>query len=111
MGQEGPTCGIVKTHTPRLVTHKQEDNYNCRGSPQEARGPSTLDFLAWGLALGRTPPERLALKPSGAYFPEGQRAVGNNRDSTLKGCTQNLTCSRTQGRSSNLKGAWIRPTC
>ena len=28
--------GIVKTLTPRWVTHKWEDNYNCRDSPQEA---------------------------------------------------------------------------
>ena len=56
------------------------------------------------------PPEYLALKASRAYFPEGQRAVGN-RDPTHKGHPQNLTHSRTQGRSSNLKGAWVRPTC
>ena len=34
-------------------------------------------------------------------------AVGN-RDSSHKECTQYLTCSETQDRSSNLKGAWIR---
>ena len=45
------------------------------------------------------PPEYLALKASRAYFPERQRAVGN-RDPTLKGHPQNLTHSRTQGRSS-----------
>ena len=28
-------------------------------------------------------------------------------DSTLNGCPQNLTHSRTQGRSSNLKGSWV----
>lgn len=32
--------GIVKTHTYGWVTHKQEDNYNCRGSLQGALGPS-----------------------------------------------------------------------
>ena len=40
-----------------------------------------------------------------AYFWETQRAVGN-RDYTLKGHTQNLSCSGTQGWSNNLKGAW-----
>ena len=49
------------------------------------------------------PPKCLALKASGAYL-EFQRAVGN-RDSTLKGHTQNLTSSKGQGRSSDLKGA------
>ena len=53
-------------------------------------------------------PEHLSLKANGAYFLENQRTVGN-RDSTLKGCIQNLTCSGTQGRSSNLKGGWVRP--
>lgn len=31
-----------------------------------------------------------------------------NRDSTPKGYTQNLTCSKTQGRSINMDGAWVR---
>ena len=56
------------------------------------------------------PPEHLSLKASRAYIQETQRTVGN-RNSTLKGCTQNLTHSETQSRSRNLKGAWIRPTC
>ena len=56
------------------------------------------------------PPKCLALKASGAYFQESQKAVGN-RDSTLKGHTQNLTHSKTQSRSSNLKGGGVRPTC
>ena len=34
-----------------------------------------------------------------------------NRDSTLKGHTQNLTCSKMHGRSSHWKGAWSKPTC
>ena len=45
------------------------------------------------------------LRLAGLIF--GQRAVGN-RNSTLKGCTQNFTHSGTQGRSSNLKGTWVR---
>ena len=43
------------------------------------------------------PLECLALKASRAYFWETYRA-GGNRDSTLKACIQNLTCSRTQGK-------------
>lgn len=38
------------------------------------------------------PPEHLALKTSRAHVWESQRAVGN-KDSPLKGCAQNLTCS------------------
>ena len=34
---------------------------------------------------------------------EGQ----GDRDSTLKGCTQNLTHSWTQGKNNNLKGVWV----
>ena len=32
-------------------------------------------------------------------------------DSTLRGCTQGLTCTRTQGKSSDPIRAWARPTC
>ena len=47
-------------------------------------------------------PGRLTLKASRAYFWESQRAVGN-RDSSLKGHTQNPTHSGTQGRSSQFE--------
>ena len=55
-------------------------------------------------------PEHLALKVNGAYIQDTQGAAGI-RDCTLKGCTQNLTSSGSQGRSSNLKGDWVRLTC
>lgn len=55
------------------------------------------------------PPKSLALKASRAYVQENKRAVGN-RDTTLKGHMQNLTCSETQCRSSTLKGAWVWPS-
>ena len=54
------------------------------------------------------PPKHLSLKASRAS--KSQRVVGN-RDSTLKGHTQNLTHSGTQVRSSNLKRSWVRMTC
>ena len=54
------------------------------------------------LTLERRTPKHLALKASGAYFPESQSTVGNGY-STFTGHTQNSTCSRTQGRSNNLK--------
>lgn len=37
-------------------------------------------------------------------------AVGN-RDATFKGLAQNLTYTRTQGKRSDLKEGWARPTC
>lgn len=37
--------------------------------------------------------------------------TGGNRDFTLKGHIQNLTCTNTQGKSSNLIGAWVSPKC
>ena len=37
-------------------------------------------------------------------------AVGN-RDATFKGLAQNLTYTGTQGKRSDLKEAWARPTC
>ena len=39
----------------------------------------------------------------------GEPGAVGYRDSTLKACTQNLTYSRDQGRSSNQKGAWSDP--
>ena len=38
MGRREQRQGIVKTHTPKWVTHKWEDNYNCKVPPQGARG-------------------------------------------------------------------------
>ena len=37
----------------------------------------------------------------------GETVGQGDRDSTLKGCTQNLTPSWTQGKSNNLKGVWV----
>lgn len=34
-----------------------------------------------------------------------------NRDSTLKGHTQNIMHTRNQGKSNDLLGAWARLTC
>lgn len=53
-------------------------------------------------------PDHLALKASGTYFPGEPRGIGN-RDFTLIGCTQSLTCSWTQGRSSNWIWGWSDP--
>lgn len=47
-------------------------------------------------------PDCFFLQASGAYFWEIQRAV-RNMYTPLRGCTQNLKCSRTQVRSNNFK--------
>ena len=69
---------------PWWVDHRQEDNYNCRRSPQGLRGPrSTLGSPNPGVLHQKDEaPESLTLKEKGAYFWESQRAVGN-KDSTL----------------------------
>ena len=88
------------------------DGYNCRVSSQGIRGlsptssPPGPGFLHQEDEL----PKCLVLKTRVAYFLETQGSVGN-RDFTFKGRTHNLTHSRTQGRSSGLKGAWVRPHC
>ena len=46
----------------------------------------------------------------GLHMGEIPRAIGN-RDSILKGCLQNLTCSESQHRGTSLKGVCFRPTC
>ena len=46
----------------------------------------------------------------GFTFGERQRSVGS-RDSFFKGCTQSVTFSKTQGKSNNWKGAWVKSTC
>ena len=54
----------VKTHTLEWAIHKQEDNQNCRCSPQGAMGLCSLGVLH----QEDKPPERLALKARGTYF-------------------------------------------
>lgn len=53
-----------------------------------------------GPALGGQAPG--TFRASRAHVQERQRAAAN-RDSSLKGLTHNVTCSKIQGRSSNLK--------
>lgn len=81
-----------------------------RGSPQGAGGSEPhIGLPSLRVLLQEDqPPEHLALKASSAYFQESQRAVAN-RDPTLKRHPQGLTHSRTQSRSSHLKGARSDP--
>ena len=55
------------------------------------------------------PPEHLAVRANRACIWESRRAVGNI-DPILTGHMQNLTCSESQCRGSNLKVAWVRLT-
>ena len=66
-----------QTHTPGWATHKQEDNYNCRGSPSKATGVSpTAGSPAYEILQSEDKsPELLTLKSGGAHFQEIQRAV------------------------------------
>ena len=105
-------CGGAKTQysqDPYLgVSDPQTELKLQRGSPQGTMGSLTsASPNRRVLCQEGEPPEHLALKVSGAYLWESQRA-GGNRDFTLKGCTHKLML---QGTSINLKRAWDRPTC
>ena len=65
--------------SPQVVTHKRENNYNCKGSPQGVRGPSpTLDSPVQGSCMGKDDPlVGLALKASCAQFPKMKRTGEN----------------------------------
>ena len=108
---EWQSCSIVKVHTPRWATHKWENNYNCRSSPQGARGLSpTLCSPAWGSCTSRQSSQNVWL-----WWPM-RLTFGRPRElweieTPLLNGSQNITCSGTQGRSSDLKVAWVRPTC
>ena len=63
-----------------------------------------------GLHREYKPSEYLALKVSRACFRESQKFM-RNRDPTPKMFTWTLTHFRVQIRSSNLKVAYVRPSC
>ena len=49
---------IIRNHAPGWVTDKLEVNYNCRGSPKEARGQSpTLHSQVWGSCTRKKSPQ------------------------------------------------------
>ena len=80
------------------MTHKWEDNHNCKGYLQGVRG-LTSHWVPQPRTRAPKGPDRLVLEASGTYVWESCEAVGN-RDSVPKGCKQNLT---DYCRSSNLK--------
>ena len=56
-------CCLVRTHTPRGVTHKWKDNYKCRGSPQGVRGQSpTLGFTVQDSFKEKTSPQNVGFE-------------------------------------------------
>lgn len=87
---------------------QKEDNYNCRDSLPGVRGLSP-PFVSppWGSALERWVPGMSGFKGKQSFLSREQKIVGN-AGNTLKGPTQNITGARTQGRCSNLRGAWVK---
>ena len=82
-----------------------------RFSPRSERSKSHIRLPSLGVLFWEDElPEYLTLRSVGSFFLSYQMA-GGNRNFTLKGHTQSLTCSGTQGRSINLIGTWVRPTC
>lgn len=57
-----------------------------------------------------TSPRVLGFEGHEGLLQELHRTEGN-KDLTLKGFAQNLTCTGTKGKSSNFIGVWARPTC
>ena len=101
---------IGRIHIPRWMMHQREDNCYCWGSHRGVRGQSPWWApLPRGASLGRQTPQSVALRLVGLNFGVMKRAV--KIDSTLNfmgTCPLNPTHSGTQGRSSNLKGSWVR---
>ena len=103
VGQEGQIYGIVKTNNSlsrkptkgRIITTaevlpKKEGVQALHQAPQPG-----------GSWPGRQASKTFDFEDQRAQFQESQRP-GGNRDSSLKGCTEKLTCSRTQERRNNL---------
>lgn len=96
--------GIVKTQNLQWVNFK----HNCRGFLQ---GVVLTPYQTPSQGVWHQedePPEYSALDQQ-ALLSEDPDSC-ENRNSILTGHIQNLRCSRTQGRSNNLKGIWIRTT-
>ena len=71
--QEGWQCGIENTHAPMPMTHKWEDSYNYRDSPQRVRSLSSTSGLTqqWAGISSRTlwAPALLASQQTSALGP------------------------------------------
>lgn len=106
MGRKGKTRGS-QDPPPRMGDPQQEDKHNCRVAGS-ARGPGpAAGPPAWGSCTGRRVLRQFA--------SEGQqglllaRGLWETETPILKGAHK-ISHSGTQGRSSHLKGAWVRTT-
>lgn len=96
--------------SPWMGYPQMANNYNCRGFPQDSNGLSPIGSPTSGSCTKKTSPQKAWLcKPEEVTFHR-LRLLWEIRTLLLKWCTQNLTYSRTQERSGNLKGVWIKST-
>lgn len=98
----------LKPTTPGWSTHKGEENNNCWSPPQEAGIEPHVRLPSPGILHWKDKP-----RTSGFESQEGLlsgESEGCGEDSSVKGCTQRFTHFGTQGRSSHLRGDWVRPT-
>ena len=115
--KEGQSSSIVKTHIVR--THTSGGQHTSRmiitaaevlHREQQVWVPTSGSPASGILHQEDKPPECLALNTSRTYFLETQRATGN-RGSTFKEYKQKPHTLWTQGRGSDVKAAWVKPTC
>ena len=86
------------------MTHKLEDNYNCRDSPPGERGPGPVSgSLAWGSCTEKSPLKLWLWRPQASLLARGLWEI---ETPPLKGAHK-ISHSGTQGQSSNLKKAWL----
>ena len=93
------------------MSHTQCSNPQAGGSSQLQTSPwgrkgwaPSQTLPTWESALQRWAPKSPALKTSGAYVQETQKALGNG-ESVFKGLMYRLTYTRTQCKNTNLKNA------
>ena len=86
------------------MTHKLEDNYNCRDSPPGERGPGPVSgSLAWGSCTEKCPLKLWLWRPQASLLARG---LWETETPPLKGAHK-ISYSGTQGQSSNLKRVWL----
>ena len=104
------TCNMIKFPSPTLWVTLQRLSL---GVSSEA----CIWLPSWGDWHRKEdqPPTRPAARAFGFEGQQGLlqelRRPEGNKDLTFKGIAQNLTCTRTKGKSCNFIGVWARPTC
>ena len=91
-GGSGCAHDTIKFHTTWVGDPQLENNYITEFPLKEFWAPHQAP------QPGGRAPEHLALKASRAWL-QGLLRTGGKRDPTLRGHTQGLTCTRTQGKS------------